>query len=178
LESYDRAYGLRSMSLRYFNAAGADESGEIGEIHDPETHLIPSALKAITGERGELQVFGDDYATPDGTCIRDYIHVSDLAEAHVLALRKLEAGAPSAQYNLGTGIGASVREILSTIAEVTGKKVPHRVAPRRAGDPPELVADPSRAQAALGWKATRSLREIVRTAWQWEQKLRQRTVLA
>jgi UDP-glucose-4-epimerase GalE len=174
LSSYDRAYGLRSMSLRYFNAAGADESAEIGEMHDPETHLIPSALKAITGERGELELFGSDYPTPDGTCIRDYIHVNDLAEAHVLALKQLEAGAASAQYNLGTGRGASVKEILRTIEEVTGKTVPHRVGPRRAGDPPELVADPSRAQAALRWKATRSLPEIVRTAWQWEQKLRRR----
>lgn len=174
LTSYDAAYGLRSVSLRYFNAAGADESGEIGEIHDPETHLIPSALKAITGERGELELFGTDYPTPDGTCIRDYIHVNDLAEAHVLALKQLEAGAASAQYNLGTGQGASVKEILRTIEEVTGRKVPHRVAPRRAGDPPELVADPSRAQAALKWKATRSLREIVRTAWLWEEKARTR----
>jgi UDP-glucose-4-epimerase GalE len=175
LTSYDSAYGLRSVSLRYFNAAGADESGEIGEVHHPETHLIPSALEAITGERGELELFGDDYPTPDGTCIRDYIHVNDLAEAHVLALKQLEAGGASAQYNLGTGQGASVKEILRTIEEVTGQKVPHRVGPRRAGDPPELVADPSRVQAALQWKATRSLREIVSTAWQWEQKLRARS---
>ena len=174
LTSYDRAYGLRSMSLRYFNAAGADESAEIGEVHDPETHLIPSALKAITGERGELELFGSDYPTPDGTCVRDYIHVNDLAEAHVLALKQLEAGAASAQYNLGTGQGASVKQILQAIETVTGRKVPHRVGPRRPGDPPELVADPSRAQAALYWKAMRSLQEIVRTAWQWEQSLRQR----
>ncbi|MGA7906123.1 MAG: UDP-glucose 4-epimerase GalE [Candidatus Sulfotelmatobacter sp.] len=175
LTSYDGAYGLRSVSLRYFNAAGADESGEIGELHHPETHLIPCALKAITRERGELELFGSDYPTPDGTCIRDYIHVNDLAEAHVLALKQLEAGAASAQYNLGTGQGASVKEILRTIEDVTGQKVPHRVGPRRAGDPPELVADPSRAQAALRWKATRSLTEIVRTAWQWEQKVLSRT---
>jgi UDP-glucose-4-epimerase GalE len=177
LTSYDRAYGLRSISLRYFNAAGADESAEIGEVHDPETHLIPSALKAITGERGQLELFGSDYPTADGSCIRDYIHVNDLAEAHVLALKQLEGGAASAQYNLGTGQGASVKEILRTIEEVTGQKVPHRVGPRRAGDPPQLVADPSRAQAALHWKARRSLPEIVRTAWQWEQKLRQRAKL-
>jgi UDP-arabinose 4-epimerase len=173
LESYGRAYGLRSVSLRYFNAAGADEGGSIGEVHDPETHLIPSALKAITGERGALELFGDDYPTPDGTCIRDYIHVNDLAEAHVLALKQLETGAASAQYNLGTGDGASVQEVIATIEEVTGATVPRRMGPRRAGDPPELVADPSRAQTVLGWKATRSLRDIVRTAWQWEQKLRQ-----
>ncbi|HUO25328.1 MAG TPA: UDP-glucose 4-epimerase GalE [Candidatus Aquilonibacter sp.] len=178
LASYDRAYKLRSVSLRYFNAAGADESGEIGEVHDPETHLIPAALKAITGERGELELFGSDYPTPDGTCIRDYIHVNDLADAHVRALQRLEAGALSAQYNLGTGRGVSVMEILRTIEEVTGQRVPYHVAPRRAGDPPELVADPTRAETALQWKATRSLREIVQTAWRWEQKLRARTVPA
>jgi UDP-glucose-4-epimerase GalE len=173
LESYGRAYGLRSVSLRYFNAAGADESGAIGEVHHPETHLIPSALKAISGERGALELFGTDYPTPDGTCIRDYIHVNDLAEAHVLALKHLDTIAASAQYNLGTGRGASVQEVIATIEEVTGASVPRRMGPRRPGDPPELVADPSRAQAALGWKATHSLRDIVRTAWQWEQKLRQ-----
>lgn len=174
LESYGRAYGLRSVSLRYFNAAGADESGEIGEVHEPETHLIPSALKAVTKERGPLELFGDDYPTPDGTCIRDYIHVNDLAEAHVLAFKLLDAAAGSAQYNLGTGMGASVQEVIATIEEVTGSPVPRRMGPRRAGDPPELVADPRRAQQALGWKAARSLRDIIRTAWIWEQKVRER----
>jgi len=173
LESYGRAYGLRSVSLRYFNAAGADENGTIGELHDPETHLIPSALKAITGERGALELFGSDYPTPDGTCIRDYIHVNDLAEAHVLALKHLDTVKTSARYNLGTGQGASVQDVIGTIEEVTGATVPRKMGPRRPGDPPELVADPSRAQSALGWKATRSLRDIVRTAWQWEQKIRQ-----
>jgi len=168
LEAYDRAYGLRYMSLRYFNAAGADESGEIGELHFPESHLIPNALKAITGERGELELFGDDYPTPDGTCIRDYIHVNDLAEAHVLALKHLESGKNSAALNLGTGVGCSVKEVITTTESVTGKKVPRRLGPRRAGDPPTLVADPARAQAALQWKAKRSLREIVETAWRWE----------
>ena len=172
LESYGRAYGLRSISLRYFNAAGADEGGTIGELHQPETHLIPSALKAITGERGPLELFGEDYPTPDGTCIRDYIHVNDLAEAHVLALKHLDAVTASARFNLGTGQGASVKEVIATIEQVTGSAVPRRMGPRRPGDPPELVADPSRAQSALGWKATRSLRDIVQTAWQWEQKLR------
>jgi UDP-glucose-4-epimerase GalE len=172
LESYGRAYGLRSISLRYFNAAGADEGGTIGELHHPETHLIPSALKAITGERGPLELFGEDYPTPDGTCIRDYIHVNDLAEAHVLALKHLDAVTASARFNLGTGQGASVKEVIATIEQVTGSAVPRRMGPRRPGDPPELVADPSRAQSALGWKATRSLRDIVQTAWQWEQKLR------
>ena len=174
LESYGRAYGLRSLSLRYFNAAGADEGGNIGEVHDPETHLIPSALKAITGERGALELFGKDYPTADGTCIRDYVHVSDLAEAHVLAFKHLDAVNNSARYNLGTGQGESVQQVISTIEDVTGTRVPRRVGPRRVGDPPELVADPSLAQAALGWKATRSLDDIVRTAWLWEQKLRQR----
>ncbi len=174
LEAYDRAYGLRYMSLRYFNAAGADESGEIGELHDPESHLIPAALKAVTGEQGELELFGSDYPTPDGTCIRDYIHVNDLADAHVLALKKLEAGGSSAALNLGTGLGCSVNEVITMIEEVTGSKVPRRVGPRRPGDPPTLVADPSRAQNALQWKATRSLREIVQTAWQWERGGRQK----
>jgi UDP-glucose-4-epimerase GalE len=172
LEAYGRAYGLRSVCLRYFNAAGADEGGSIGELHHPETHLIPTALKAITGERGPLELFGSDYPTPDGTCIRDYIHVNDLAEAHVLAYKHLDGITAPAQYNLGTGEGASVQEVIATIEEVTGAVVPRRMGPRRAGDPPELVADPSRAQAALGWRATRSLRDIVRTAWQWEQKIR------
>jgi UDP-glucose-4-epimerase GalE len=170
LEAYDRAYGLRYMSLRYFNAAGADESGEIGELHNPETHLIPAALKAITGERGELELFGSDYPTPDGTCIRDYVHVNDLADAHVLALKQLEAGESSAALNLGTGIGCSVKEVITMIEEVTRKNVPRRVALRRSGDPPILVADPSRARAALQWRAKRSLREIVKTAWEWETK--------
>jgi UDP-glucose-4-epimerase GalE len=174
MEAYDRAYGLRYMSLRYFNAAGADESGEIGELHDPETHLIPAALKAITGERSELELFGSDYPTPDGTCIRDYIHVNDLAEGHLLALKQLESGSESAALNLGTGIGCSVKEVIAMVEEITGHKVPRRVVPRRPGDPPALVADPARAQAILKWKATRSLREIVQTAWKWEQGGRQK----
>ncbi len=175
LEACAPAYGLRSVSLRYFNAAGADEHENIGELHEPETHLIPCALKAVTGERDALQIFGTDYPTPDGTCIRDYIHVSDLAEAHVLALKHLDGIAGAAQYNLGTGEGASVQKVIATIEEVTGTSVPRRLAERRPGDPPELVADPSRAQAALGWKARRGLREIVETAWQWEQKMAAQT---
>lgn len=174
LEAYDRAYGLRYMSLRYFNAAGADESGEIGELHDPETHLIPAALKAVTGERGELELYGSDYPTPDGTCVRDYIHVSDLADAHVLALKHIEAGNSSAALNLGTGLGCSVKQVITMVEEVTGSKVPRRMGPRRPGDPPTLVADPARAQTVLQWKATRSLREIVQTAWKWEQGGRQK----
>jgi UDP-glucose-4-epimerase GalE len=169
LEAYDRAYGLRYASLRYFNAAGADESGEIGELHDPEPHLIPLALAAAAGSGPELQVFGADYPTADGTCVRDYIHVNDLAEAHAAALKRISDGSESMALNLGTGEGVSVKQILATVERVTGRAVPHRMGPRRAGDPPALVADPSQAQAVLGWKATRGLEEIVRTAWKWEQ---------
>lgn len=169
LESYDPAYGLRYASLRYFNAAGADESGEIGEWHDPETHLIPSAFEAIAGKRRELEIFGTDYPTSDGTCIRDYIHVNDLANAHVLAMQKLGDG-KSFAVNLGTGSGYSVKQVVAAIEKYTGKSVPKRFAPRRPGDPPALVADPSRAQSLLGWKAERSLDDIVATAWNWEQR--------
>jgi len=169
LESYDVAYGLRYASLRYFNAAGADESGEIGECHDPEPHLIPLALRAAAGV-GELQVFGTDYPTPDGTCIRDYTDVMDLAEAHVLALQHLVAGNPSFTVNLGTGEGSSVKDVIRTVEEVTGKKVPARIVPRRPGDPPALVADPARAQKLLHWKTKRTLRDSVSTAWAWMQR--------
>src|SRR5207245_3972912 len=144
LESYGPAYGLSYVSLRYFNAAGADEQGTIGEIHKPETHLIPSAFEAIRGERPALEVFGDKYPTPDGTCVRDYIHVNDLAEAHVLGLEYLKGG-KSVAVNLGTGRGHSVREVLSMIKSVTGREVPSRMSPARPGDPSELVADPRRA---------------------------------
>ena len=170
LEAYDRAYGFRYVALRYFNAAGADESGEIGELHDPETHLIPLALSAAAGTGPALQIFGTDYPTPDGTCIRDYIHVNDLASAHVKALEHLAAGEPSLAVNVGTGTGASVREVLSTVEKITGKPVPHNTAPRRPGDPPALVANPAKAESLLGWKATRGLQEIVNTAWNWMQK--------
>lgn len=170
LEAYDRAYEFRYASLRYFNAAGADESGEIGELHDPETHLIPLALRAAAGTGSELQVFGSDYPTPDGTCIRDYIHVNDLASAHVKALEHLAAGKGSFAVNVGTGSGYSVQEVISAVEEVTGKRVPHKIVPRRAGDPPRLVANPAKVQALLGWKATRGLREDVATAWNWMQR--------
>jgi UDP-glucose-4-epimerase GalE len=169
LEAYDRAYGFRYASLRYFNAAGADESGEIGELHDPETHLIPLALRAAAGDGPELQVFGSDYPTPDGTCIRDYIHVNDLASAHVKALEHLAAGKGSVAVNVGTGTGASVREVISAVEKVAGKAVPHKLVPRRPGDPPALVANPAKAQSLLNWKATRGLDEIVSTAWSWEE---------
>jgi UDP-glucose 4-epimerase len=170
LESYRPAYALGHVSLRYFNAAGADEKGMIGEMHRPETHLIPSAFEAIRGERPALEIFGDKYATPDGTCVRDYIHVNDLAEAHVLGLEYLTGGS-SVALNLGTGRGHSVREVLSTIKRVTGHEVPSRVAPPRPGDPPELVADPTRAEKLLNWKAKRSFEEIVTSAWKWAERM-------
>jgi UDP-arabinose 4-epimerase len=168
LESYDRAYGLRFATLRYFNAAGADESGEIGEVHDPESHLIPLALAATRADGPVLRIFGTDYPTKDGTCVRDYIHVNDLAEAHVLALHHLESG-ESLALNLGTGRGHSVLEILKAVEKITGSKVNYVQGPRRPGDPPALVADPSRAQQLLKWVATRSLDDIVATAWKWMQ---------
>ncbi len=173
LEAYDRAYGLRSARLRYFNAAGADESGEIGELHNPETHLIPLAL-AATQEGSELKIFGSDYPTPDGTCIRDYIHVNDLADAHVKALQHLEKGGDSIALNLGTGKGNSVLEVIHAAEAATGRPVRRTMGPRRAGDPPVLVADPSLAQQILDWKATRALPEIVAGAWKWMQKARSR----
>jgi len=169
LEAYDRAYGLRSARLRYFNAAGADDSGEIGELHDPETHLIPLAL-AATQAGPELNVFGTDYSTPDGTCVRDYIHVNDLADAHVRALQHLEKGGDSLALNLGTGTGNSVMEVIQAAEKTTGRPVRRKIAPRRPGDPPALVADPARAQQVLGWKATRDLTNIVSSAWNWMQK--------
>jgi UDP-glucose-4-epimerase GalE len=170
LEAYDRAYGLRFAALRYFNAAGADESGEIGELHDPETHLIPLALAASQETAPALQIFGTDYPTADGTCVRDYIHVNDLAEAHVLALHRLARGEPSFAVNLGTSQGHSVFEIVKAVEEVTGKAVNRVEGPRRAGDPPALVADPTRARQLLQWKANRSLHDIVATAWKWMQR--------
>jgi len=169
LEAYDRAYGLRSARLRYFNAAGADDSGEIGELHDPETHLIPLVL-AATQSGPELQIFGADYPTPDGTCVRDYIHVNDLADAHVLALQHLEKGGESIAVNLGTGRGDSVVEVIRAAEGITGRSVRHKFGPRRPGDPPALVADPTRAQQVLGWKAARDLTEIVASAWKWMQR--------
>jgi UDP-glucose 4-epimerase len=169
LEAYGRAYGLRYVCFRYFNAAGADESGTIGENHDPETHLIPLILQAIQGKRAALEIFGDDYPTPDGTCIRDYIHVNDLAEAHVLGLEYLTKG-ESGAMNLGTGQGYSVREVVAAVEKITGHKVPTHIGPRRAGDPAELVADPSRAEKLLNWKAKRSLEDIVASAWKWASR--------
>ena len=167
LEAYSEAYGLRYASLRYFNAAGADESGETGECHEPEPHLIPLALMAAEGSVRELQIFGNDYPTADGTCIRDYIHVNDLAAAHLKALQHLANGGNSIAANLGTGQGHSVMEIIKMVEEVTGKTVPRTIMSRRPGDPPALVADSSYAQQLLHWKPTRSLRDITATAWRW-----------
>lgn len=170
LEAYSRAYGLRSVSLRYFNAAGADESGEIGEIHDPETHLIPLALAASTASGPELQVYGSDYPTTDGTCVRDYIHVNDLADAHVRALDYLEKNGDSLAINLGTGRGHSVLEVIQAAKNATGRPVRRKMGPRRPGDPPVLVADPTKAQEVLGWTANRNLADIVESAWNWMRK--------
>lgn len=170
LEAYARAYGFRYASLRYFNAAGADESGDIGELHDPETHLIPLALQAAAGKGPELKVFGSDYPTPDGTCIRDYVHVNDLASAHVKALEHLAGGGSSFAANLGTGIGASINEVILAVEKVTGKPVPRTFVPRRPGDPPALVANPAKARALLDWRASRGLLDVVSTAWNWMQR--------
>src|SRR5436190_689686 len=169
LEAYGRAYGLRFVCFRYFNAAGADESGAIGELHDPETHLIPIILQAVLGQRAALEIFGDDYPTADGTCIRDYIHVNDLAEAHVLGVEYLAKGESKAM-NLGTGLGYSVHEVVASVERVTGRKVPTHIGQRRPGDPAELVAEPSLAEKLLSWKAKRSLEEIIASAWTWAQK--------
>lgn len=170
LEAYDRAYGMRSARLRYFNAAGADESGEIGELHDPETHLIPLALQASLPGDFALQVFGSDYPTPDGTCLRDYIHVNDLADAHVRALQHLEQGGESIAVNLGTGKGNSVLEVIHAAAAATGQPVRRTIGPRRPGDPPALIADPSKAKEVLGWTAQRNLTDIVNSAWNFMSK--------
>lgn len=169
LEAYGHAYGLKFAILRYFNAAGADELGEIGECHDPETHLIPLALEAAAGYGPVLRIYGNDYPTADGTCIRDYIHVNDLAAGHVKALRHLLAGGSSLSVNLGTGCGYSIAEVLTTIEEVTGMPVRTAMAARRPGDPPVLVADATRARELLQWQAARSLRTTISTAWNWMQ---------
>lgn len=175
LECYGAAYGLAWTALRYFNASGADAEGEIGEVHDPESHLIPRAIAAAYGDLPELQVFGNDYATPDGTAVRDYIHVTDLAAAHVCALQRLADGHSSGAFNLGTGQGRSVREVIAAVERVGKRKVPMNEAPRRAGDPPMLVADPARACRDLGWKAQHSsLEEIVETAWSWYTRYRKK----
>jgi UDP-glucose 4-epimerase len=170
LADYSAAYGIGYAALRYFNAAGAAADGSIGEDHDPETHLIPLVLQAALGQRPHIEVFGTDYPTADGTCIRDYIHVDDLAEAHILALAKLTDGA-ALRYNVGTGRGYSVREVIQTAEAVTRRKVPVKDGPRRAGDPPELVASPAKVMKELGWKPRYiELAPIIETAWNWHRK--------
>ena len=169
LPHFERAYGIHSVALRYFNAAGADPDGEIGEDHSPEIHVIPRAIDAAGGGPG-LQVFGDDYPTPDGTCLRDYVHVSDLADAHVKALEALADDRRSEAYNLGTGRPHSVKEVINAVERATGRPVPWTLGPRRAGDPAVLYAAPYKAQAELGWAPRFSdLDSIVRTAWAWHR---------
>jgi len=169
LPHYERAYGIHFVALRYFNAAGADPDGEIGEDHSPEIHVIPRAIEAATGGPG-LDVFGDDYPTPDGTCLRDYIHVSDLADAHVRALETIVETGKSGAYNLGTGRPHSVRQVIDSVERMTGKPVPWRLAPRRPGDPAVLYAAPHKAQAELHWTPKHAdLDAIVGTAWNWHR---------
>ncbi len=172
LADFDHAYGLRSVSLRYFNAAGADPEGELGERHDPETHLIPLVLQAASGRRPEVRVFGRDHATPDGTCVRDYIHVNDLCRAHILAMEKLWQSGESRAYNLGNGSGFSVREVIETAKKVTGRDIRVVDAPRRDGDCAVLVADSSRAEEELSWSPEfPELETIITHAWNFEKRM-------
>ena len=171
LADYDKAFDLRSVCLRYFNAAGADPEGQLGERHDPETHLIPLILQAASGRRENIQVFGRDYDTPDGTCIRDYIHIVDLCSAHLAALEYLSKGGSSDRFNLGNGSGFSVQEVIDAVQKVSGKQVTVINGPRREGDPARLVADAKRARSILAWQPTyTALDTIVSHAWQWERK--------
>ena len=167
LEDYSSAYGLNFVALRYFNAAGCSEDGDIGESHNPETHLIPLVLQSMTDNNKQLKIFGNDYDTPDGTCIRDYIHVNDLADAHVRSIEYLNKNDIPVVINLGTGDGNSVMEVIKTAEKVTGKKANFVMNPRRAGDPAILVADNKKARKVLGWKPRYSLEQIIETAWKW-----------
>lgn len=169
LKDYDTAYGLKSTVLRYFNASGADPDGCIGESHDPETHLIPIILQAATGKRASIKVFGEDYPTPDGTCVRDYVHVNDLADAHILGLEKMFRENQSDDFNLGNGSGFSVAEVIQTAKDVTGINFKVEREARRPGDPAILVADSAKARRLLGWNPQYGLKEIIATAWNWEQ---------
>ncbi len=172
LADYERAYGLKSVCLRYFNAAGADPSGLLGERHEPETHLIPLVLQAISGKRDSITVFGRDYDTPDGTCIRDYVHIVDLCTAHLLALTKLIKTGTSMQFNLGNGAGFSVQEVITAAEQVTNMKVTIKEGPRREGDPARLVADASHAKSMLGWSPIYTdIETIIKHAWLWEVKM-------
>lgn len=170
LADYATAHGLHWCSLRYFNAAGGDPEGEIGEWHEPETHLIPRVIMAALGKIPAIEIFGDDYDTPDGTCIRDYVHVNDLARAHILAMEYLLAGGESVALNLGSGQGASVREIIAGVAEIVGRPVPHVIKPRRAGDPAKLVADAERAENCLQWRPDMHVPRILRDALVWTKQ--------
>ncbi len=169
LASLNDSQGMRTVCLRYFNAAGASRDARIGESHDPETHLIPRVLQVASGRQQDISIFGSDYPTPDGTCIRDYVHIEDLAEGHSAALRWLLDGGESEAFNLGSGRGWSVREVVETARQISGHPIPCRQAEPRPGDPPELVADPARAAKQLGWRARRSdLNRIIEDAWRWE----------
>ncbi len=171
LRAYNHAYGLNFVALRYFNAAGADPAGRIGESHNPETHLIPLVLQTALGQRKSINIFGTDYDTPDGTCIRDYIHILDLAQAHSLAINYLTAGGKSDIFNLGNGLGFSVREVIATCQEVSQCPIAITESPRRAGDPPRLIASAEKAHAVLGWKPLYpDLKTIIEHAWAWEVK--------
>ena len=171
LDDYDQAYGLKSICLRYFNAAGADPEGRVGECHDPETHLIPLVLQVAAGRKQSLSIFGDDYETDDGTCVRDYIHVNDICHAHLLALDFLKENNNSAQFNLGNGQGFSVQQVIKETEDVVGKKITTLKADQRIGDPAVLVADSTAAKNALGWMpAHNQLKDIISHAWAWEKK--------
>jgi len=173
LADFSMAYGLRSVSLRYFNAAGSDPEGEIGEAHDPETHLIPLALKTAAGDLPQLDIYGDDYDTPDGTCVRDYIHVTDLADAHIKACQYLLDGGETVNFNLGNETGFSVREIIERVEKITTKKINAVVCPRRPGDPACLVADSSKIKQVLQWETSHSdIHAILSSAWNWYLKHR------
>ncbi len=170
LKDYDAAYGLKSAVLRYFNAAGADDSGTIGEAHEPESHLIPIVLQAAKGVRESIKVFGTDYPTKDGTCVRDFVHVNDLSSAHILALQRMLKLNVSDNFNLGSGSGFSVKEVIETAQKITGRTIKIDYAPRRAGDPAVLVADSAKAAKVLGWQIYYNLDKIISTAWKWELK--------
>lgn len=171
LKDYNEAYGIKYVNLRYFNAAGADPDADIGERHDPETHLIPLVLDVAAGKRPDVKIFGTDYETPDGTCVRDYIHVTDLSDAHILALDYLRGGGPSDSFNLGNGNGFSVREVIRTAEEVTGRAIKYIETDRRAGDPPVLIGSARKAMEILNWRPQFSdLPAIIQTAWRWHQK--------
>jgi len=171
LRDYDSAYGIKHVNLRYFNAAGADPDAEVGERHDPETHLIPLVLDVAAGKRPDVKIFGTDYETPDGTCVRDYIHVTDLSDAHILALDYLRNGGPCDSFNLGNGNGFSVREVIRTAEKVTGRAIKSVETDRRAGDPPVLVGSARKAKDVLNWRPQfADLAAIIQTAWRWHQK--------